>query len=92
MSLPQIVTLEEAKDHCRITGDYEDALLESYIDTATETALAHADGLSEDVTDYPASLKTAILMHVARLFDVREDGATPRSSISLANRYRKWGV
>lgn len=92
MSLPAIVTLADAKAYCRVDYDEEDTLFEAWIATATETALAHADGLPSNATDYPASIKTAVLLHVSRLYTTREDATLPEASATLARRYRKWDV
>ena len=86
-----IVTLEEAKTFLRVDYSEEDALIQSLILTATETALAHADGLVEG-DPIPESVRTAALIHVARLFDTRHNEDQPPASLTLANRYRKWDV
>lgn len=86
-----IITLQEAKEFIRVEHHDEDSLIESLVLTATETALAHADGLIE--TDpMPESVRTSALLHVARLYDGRSEGAAPVASVALANRYRKWDV
>lgn len=86
-----IVTLAEAKGFIRVDHDDDDTLIESLIRTATETAMAHADGLAE-ADPIPESVRTSALLHVARLYDGRDEGAAPVASVSLANRYRKWDV
>lgn len=86
-----ILTLDEAKAFLRVDDDHEDALITHLILTASETALAHADGLTEG-DPIPESVRTSALLHVARLYDNREEGAAPVASQWLANRYRKWGV
>lgn len=40
-----IITLNEAKAYLRVTDDWEDTLILHLIATASESALAHADGL-----------------------------------------------
>ncbi len=86
-----ILTLAEVKVFLRIDDDDEDTLLQGLILTATETALAHADGLlAED--EIPESVRTSALLHIASLYDTRHEGAAPVASVSLANRYRKWDV
>lgn len=86
-----LLSLAETKLFLRVDDDEEDTLIAGLILTATETVLAHADGLLEDDT-VPESVRTSALLHVARLYDNREEGAAPVASVSLANRYRKWDV
>lgn len=86
-----LLSLAEAKLFLRVDHDDDDTLIEGLILTAAETALAHADGLTEADT-IPESVRTSALLHVARLYDNREEGAAPVASVSLANRYRKWDV
>ena len=86
-----LLSLAETKLFLRVDDDEEDTLIAGLILTAAETVLAHADGLLEDDT-VPESVRTSALLHVARLYDNREEGAAPVASVSLANRYRKWDV
>ncbi len=86
-----ILTLAEAKEFLRVDHDAEDALIEGLILTATETALAHADGLAE-ADPVPESVRTSALLHVARLYDDRQSEAPPQAAATLASRYRDWSV
>jgi hypothetical protein len=86
-----IITLTETKAFLRVEHHEEDALIDGLILTATETALAHADGLSED-DEVPESVRTSALLHVSRLYDDRQSEQSPQASATLANRYRKWDV
>ena len=52
---------------------------------------ADAAGLAED-DEVPESVRTAALIHVARLYDLRHEGEAPKAAQWLSNRYRKWGV
>jgi len=70
---PEIVTLAEAKLFLRVDSDEEDATIRLLIDGATEAALRFANGI--DPASPPPSLKIAILTHVCRAFDHREDHA-----------------
>jgi len=90
MTVP-IITLEETKAFIRVDDDTDDALIEGLILTATETALAHADGLLED-DEIPESVRTSALLHVARLYDDRHKEAPPQAAATLASRYRDWSV
>lgn len=86
-----IITLNEAKAYLRVTDDWEDTLILHLIATASESALAHADGLQPGDA-VPESVRTAALIHVARLFDTRHNEEQPVASLTLANRYRRWDV
>lgn len=86
-----ILTLEETKQFLRVLHDEDDALIEGLIVTATETALAHADGLA-DTDPMPESVRTSALLHVCRLYDDRHSEAPPQAAMTLANRYRNWSV
>lgn len=86
-----IITLDETKDFLRVDSNHEDQLIGSLILTASETAMAHADGLV-DGDEIPESVRTAALLHVSRLFDDRRSEDPPEASATLANRYRKWDV
>lgn len=86
-----IITLEETKTFIRVDHSDDDTLIEGLIMAATETALAHADGLAED-DEVPESVRTSALLHVARLYDDRHDEAPPQAAATLANRYRAWDV
>ncbi|MGQ2971832.1 head-tail connector protein [Brevundimonas mediterranea] len=93
-----IMTLDEAKAFLRFDSDDEDTLISSLMATATETAMAHADGLAED-DEAPESVKTAALLLMAHWFENREavnigniTTMVPLGALWLANRYRKWEV
>ena len=86
-----ILTLEETKAFIRVDDDGEDTLIQGLILTATETALAHADGLLEG-DEVPESVRTSALLHVARLYDDRHNEAPPQAAATLASRYRDWSV
>ena len=68
--MTDLITLDEAKAFLRVDHTEEDDLIEQLIATATETALAHADGLDEG-DPVPEIVRTSALLHVARLFDGR---------------------
>ena len=81
MPTPEIVTLAEAKQYLRVDHSDEDAMISMLIVSATEAALVYADGYDPDTDEQPTRLKLAILAHVARAYDNREDGAdAPPSS------------
>ncbi|MEO8408874.1 MAG: head-tail connector protein [Oxalobacteraceae bacterium] len=68
-----MITLTEAKTHCRIDGTDSDTELATMIDTAT----AHISNYLEvappyDATTAPAPVKSAALLMVADLYENRE--------------------
>lgn len=69
--MPEIVTLAEAKQHCRILHDDEDAILRTYLDAATEAVLDTADAWDR-TAEPPARLKLAVLARAAEAFESRE--------------------
>ena len=88
MATPDIVTLDEVKAYLRVLHDDEDSTIELLIGAATEAALRLAD--SHDPDDEPSlTLKLAIMVHVARAFDNREDAAdAPPSAVRLLSPMR----
>ncbi len=86
-----IITLAEAKAFIRVDHTDEDTLINGLILAATETALAHADGLLE-ADPVPESVRTSALLHVARLYDDRHSENPPQAAATLASRYRDWSV
>lgn len=86
-----ILTLDEAKAFLRVEDSDEDQLIDALILTASETAMAHADGLAE-TDEIPESVRTSALLHVSRLYDDRQSESPPVASATLANRYRNWDV
>ncbi|MCI4653884.1 head-tail connector protein [Sphingomonas aquatilis] len=87
-----IVTLDEVKEYLRVDGDDDDATIALLIAAATEAALRLADSY-DPVEEPPASLKLAILVHVARAFANREDAAdVPPSAARLLSPLRQMDV
>ena len=92
MTLPTIVTLEEAKVFLRVDHEDEDAILDGLIATATAEALHLADDLDSDAESFPEGIKTAVLLHVEALYDRANGGGVPDASAALARRHRDWSV
>lgn len=86
-----ILTLDETKQFLRVLHEDDDALILGLIVTATETALAHADGLLP-TDEIPESVRTSALLHVCHLYDDRRSEGPPPAAATLANRYRDWSV
>lgn len=89
------VTLEAAKDHCRVDHDLEDALLEGMIAAATQRAehimgreIIHRDdvnALCESIDAVPAAVRCWILCEVADLYGKRETSESGKSSDGRRN-------
>lgn len=87
-----IVTLAEVKGYLRVEHSDEDATIALLIGAATEAALRLAD-IYDPEQEPPLSLKLAILVHVARAYDNREDAAdTPPSAVRLLSPLRQLDV
>lgn len=90
-----MITLQEAKTHCRIDGDDNDTELTTMIAAAT----AHVENYIGVVYpgEAPAPVKSAALLLVGDLFENREaqsDTAmyTNRTFIQLLNPYRMMDI
>lgn len=92
MTLPTILTLDEAKVFLRVDHEDEDALVEGFIATATAEALHLADDLDPEADSFPEGIKTAVLLHVEALYDRHNGGAVPEASAALSRRHRDWSV
>ena len=90
----EIVTLAEARMWLRVDQTWEDDTIQDLVDAATETALATADGYDPmGLAQPPASLRLAILTHVARAFQDREEGSdAPAGNARLLARFRRLEV
>lgn len=87
-----LVTLQEAKQFCRIDGDEEDAVLTVLIGAASAAAIDHANGWTP-TAEVPDRIKLAVLSHIARAYTDREDGAdAPQSAGRLLFPLRKLDV
>ena len=68
-----LLTLDEAKLHCRIDHDDEDSLLGALIATATTAVADYMNMDADDLdTDAPAPVKSAALLLVGDLYAHRE--------------------
>lgn len=67
--MPELLTLAEAKAHCRIDDNTEDALISGLIDAAEKTILLYLN--TEELPD-EAPVHAAALMLVGALFENRE--------------------
>ena len=68
-----LLTLDEAKLHCRIDHDDEDSLLGALIATATTAVADYMNMDADDIDDTaPAPVKSAALLLVGSLYEQRE--------------------
>jgi hypothetical protein len=89
---PEIVTVDEAMLFCRIDNEVEVPIVEMLIEAATDAILDYADEWvpSEEV---PARIKLAVLCHVARAYDERQDGADmPEAATRLVSPLRRLSI
>ena len=95
------ITLAEAKMHCRIDGDEEDALIQAYIDAALEVCQKHIgkrfDSDTPDI-DFNPALKVGCMMYISQLYEYRttisdiEAKEVPFAISALWSAYRDPGV
>lgn len=99
--MPELITLEEAKLHCRIDDDYEDTLIQAYIAAALEVCQQHI-GKRFDTEppqiDFNPALKVGCMMYVSQLYEYRttvsdiEAKEVPMAISSLWSAYRDIGI
>lgn len=65
------VTLQEAKDHLRVDQDAEDTTITAYLEAAEEYVEEYTGQALEELAELPATLKAAILLLVADLYELR---------------------
>lgn len=90
-----MVTLAEAKRHCRVSHDEEDADIQSMIGAAVDHF--RSIDIDMDADPLPPALHHAALMMVAHFFDHREAvgepmQVTPLGVTRLIAPYRSWTV
>jgi uncharacterized phage protein (predicted DNA packaging) len=92
------ITLEEAKLQCRVDSDYEDTLIQAYIDASLEACQKHIGKRFDDGMPFNPALKVGCLMYVAFLYDSRamvsaaEMYEVPLAIASLWSVYRDVGI
>lgn len=99
--MSELITLAEAKLHCRIDDDYEDTLIEAYITAALEVCQKHIgkrfDTEPPQIAFNPA-LKVGCMMYVSQLYEYRTTiSEVETSEVSMAisalwSVYRDVGV
>lgn len=84
-----IITLEEVKQHLRIEGNLDDALLMQKIGAA-EGYVESFIGTIDEIGDFvPDTIKEAILSMVSYYYDGNSDAK--ERALELILPYRKWG-
>lgn len=99
--MPELITLDELKLHCRIDDDYEDPLLQAYIAAALEVCQKHIgkrfDTQAPEIP-FNAALKVGCMMYISQLYEYRapisdvEAKEVPMAISALWSVYRDPGV
>jgi hypothetical protein len=69
--MAKAITLQEAKDHLRVTGSVEDTKIQGYIDAADDHILNYLNAatfLDDSPVVYPSSVKQAACIIVAAFY------------------------
>lgn len=98
-----IITLDELKAHLRIDDDIEDDVLTLYGDAAEEFVLGYVHRSADELTalneeytgasEFPKSLKVAILMQAGNLYKNRETTTAQANNVvamGMEALMRKW--
>lgn len=81
----ELIGLEEAKLHCRIDDDYEDTLIQAYIDAALEVCQKHIGKRFDNELEFTPAIKIGCLMYVSQLYEYRTMiGDTDAKEIPMA--------
>lgn len=94
----ELITLAEAKLQCRVDDDYEDTLIQAYIDASLEVCQKHIGKRFDDGLSFTPAIKVGCLMYVAFLYDSRaivsaaEMYEAPLAITSLWSVYRDVGI
>lgn len=92
------ITLAEAKLHCRIDDDYEDVVIQAYIDAALEVCQKHIGKRFDSGLEFTPAIKIGCLMYVSQLYEYRstisdvEAKEIPMTVSALWSVYRDVGV
>lgn len=77
MTTTNVITLAEVKEHLRVSGTTEDTTIQIYIEAAVEYVRNFINqdipGEGDSPTVVPYSIKAAVLLTVAGLYEIRED-------------------
>ena len=99
--MADLITLAEAKLHCRIDDDYEDTLIQAYIAASLEVCQKHIgkrfDSEPPELAFNPA-IKVGCMMYISQLYEYRttisdiEAKEVPMAISALWSVYRDPGV
>ena len=68
-----MITRAEAKEHLRVKHEYEDDLIDSYIEAAEDYCRAFLGfDPDEDFEELPGMIRAGLLVHIAVLFESRK--------------------
>lgn len=96
--MTELITLNEAKLHCRIDDDYEDTLIQAYIEAALEVCQKHIGKRFGSGLEFTPAVKVGCLMYVSQLYEYRttisdvETSEVPIAISALWSVYRDVGV
>ncbi|WP_222889429.1 head-tail connector protein [Enterobacter sp. C2] len=96
--MAELITLEEAKLHCRIDDDYEDPLIQAYIAAALEVCQQHIGKRFGTGLMFNPAIKVGCLMYISQLYEYRatvsdaEAKEIPLAISALWSAYRDLGV
>lgn len=96
--MTELITLEEAKLHCRIDDDYEDLLIKAYIEAALEVCQTHIGKRFDSGLEFTPAIKIGCLMYVSLLYEYRmaisdtDAKEVPMAISALWSVYRDVGV
>lgn len=96
--MSELISLEEAKLHCRIDDDYEDDIIQAYIEAALEVCQKHIGKRFGNDLEFTAAIKIGCLMYISLLYDNRtmvsdtEAKEVPLTISALWSVYRDVGV
>lgn len=97
MTKPEI-SLTDIKLHCRIDGDYDDAILTVYKDAALEVCQQHIGKRFDNGLEFTPAIKVGCLMYISLLYENREMAGhenlkeVPLTIGSLWSVYRDVGI
>lgn len=99
--MADLITLAEAKLHCRIDDDYEDTLIQAYIAASLEVCQKHIgkrfDSEPPELA-FNAAIKVGCMMYISQLYEYRstisdiEAREVPMAISALWSAYRDPGV